>query len=227
MIKAVIFDLDGTLLNRDESVKAFIANQYERFNASLGHIPKEKFISMFIELDCRGYVWKDKVYQQMIDEFTISQVTWESLLQDYLKCFKESCVAFPHLISMLEGMKRKSIRLGMITNGRDPFQMDNIDALGIRAYFDVILVSESEGIKKPNPEIFKRAMDKLKVKPDQCLFLGDHPINDVDASKKAGMTTVWKKDTQWTNVDADYVIDDLAEMIGIVDKLNLAEVKAY
>ena len=44
MIKAVIFDLDGTLLNRDESIKKFIDNQYERMNKWLSHIPKEKYI---------------------------------------------------------------------------------------------------------------------------------------------------------------------------------------
>lgn len=63
MIKAVIFDLDGTLLNRDESVKKFIDNQYERLNKRVNHIPKDEYITRFIELDNRGYVWKDKVYQ--------------------------------------------------------------------------------------------------------------------------------------------------------------------
>lgn len=83
MIKAVIFDLDGTLLNRDESVRKFIDNQYERLNKWVGHIPKEKYITRFIELDNRGYVWKDKVYQQLVGELDITEIPWEGLLQDY------------------------------------------------------------------------------------------------------------------------------------------------
>ena len=81
MIKSVIFDLDGTLLNRDESVKKVIDNQYERLNKWVGHIPKENYTTRFIELDSRGYVWKDKVYQQLVDEFEITGVNWEGLLQ--------------------------------------------------------------------------------------------------------------------------------------------------
>ena len=50
MIKAAIFDLDGTLLNRDESVKRFIDGQYERLNKQIGHIPKEKYVQRFIEI---------------------------------------------------------------------------------------------------------------------------------------------------------------------------------
>lgn len=56
VIKAVLFDLDGTLLNRDESVKMFIERQYDRLYKLVGHIPKEKYMSRFIELDNRGYV---------------------------------------------------------------------------------------------------------------------------------------------------------------------------
>ena len=56
MIKAALFDLDGTLLNRDESLKKFINNQYERLKRSVGHIPKDKYMARFIELDKRGHV---------------------------------------------------------------------------------------------------------------------------------------------------------------------------
>ena len=94
LIRAVIFDLDGTLLNRDASVQKFIEDQYERLNEGLCHIPKEEYIERFIELDCRGYVWKDKVYQQMIEEFNISELSWEKLLDDYITQFHKICIPF-------------------------------------------------------------------------------------------------------------------------------------
>lgn len=156
IIKAVVFDLDGTLLNRDESVKVFINQQYQRLNKWLYHIPKDRYITRFIELDNRGYVWKDKVYQQLVDEFDIKGLTWEQLLQDYISQFKDSCVPFPNLITTLENLKNNNINLGMITNGKGQFQMNNIKALGIDQYFKTILISEWEGIKKPQPEIFQK-----------------------------------------------------------------------
>jgi putative hydrolase of the HAD superfamily len=213
MIKAVLFDLDGTLLDRDETVKRFIHSQYDRINRVVGHIPRETYINRFIELDQRGYVWKDKVYQKLVDEYNITEMTWEELLQDYTSEFKHHCVPFPNLITTLEKLKNCNIRLGMITNGRGQFQLDNIKALGIEKYFDTILISEWEGIKKPDPEIFNKALKQLEVSAHMSIFVGDHPENDVKAAQNVGMKGTWKRDPQWEQVIADYIIDDLAELL--------------
>jgi len=212
MIKAVLFDLDGTLLNRDESLKCFINNQYERLKKWVGHIPKDQYMKRFIELDNRGYVWKDKVYQQLTKEFHITNLTWRELLDDYRGEFRYNCVPFDQVIQTLDELKSSGIRLGMITNGYGQFQMENIKALGIESYLDVILISEWEGIKKPDPDIFKKDLNRLHVLPEQSVFVGDHPINDVQAAKSLGMTGVWKKDPQWEKVVADYTISDLKEL---------------
>ena len=219
MIKAVLFDLDGTLLNRDASVELFIDAQYERLQKDVGHIEKEEFISRFIELDCRGYVWKDQVYQQMVAEFKIVGLSWEQLLSDYVDHFQNYCVPFPNLHEMLQSLVDQSIPLGIISNGKGKFQMDNIKALGIKHYFETILISEPEGIKKPNPRIFEKALQQLNIPASACLFVGDHPENDVKASRNVGMLGVWKKDSQWDDVEADYVIEDLLEMCLIVGEL--------
>lgn len=220
MFKAVLFDLDGTLLNRDKSVDFFINHQYERLNKILSHIPKEQYVSRFIELDNHGYVWKDKVYQQLIEEFNICSVTWEELLEDYLANFKHHCVGFPHIHEMLEELKNNKIALGMITNGYGQFQMDNIKALNIESYFDVILESEWEEVKKPDPLIFLNALEKLNVEPSESLFIGDHPDNDVRAAQNVGMASVWKKDNQWTDVKADAIIDDYLDLPLVMKSLS-------
>lgn len=219
MIKAVIFDLDGTLLNRDESVKIFIDNQYERLFHRLSSIPKKKYVQRFIELDQRGYVWKDKVYQQLIEEFDLKNITWEELLDDYLYSFKNSCVPFHYLIGMLSELKRNNFLLGVITNGKGRFQMDNIKALEIDSYMDAILISEWEGVKKPEPEIFQRALQRLGVRPEHSVFVGDHPEKDVKAAKDVGMKTIWKRDQQWHRAEADLMIEDLGEVHGGIQEL--------
>lgn len=220
MIKAVLFDLDGTLLNRDESVKRFIHNQYDRLNKFAGHVPIDKYAARFIELDNRGYVWKDQVYQRLVGEFKIMDITWEDLLMDYICEFKYHCVPFPNLISMLEDLKGRNVRLGIITNGKGQFQMDNIKALGIEKYFEAILISEWEGIKKPDPNIFNRALERLGVSPGESIFVGDHPINDVKAAQNVGMRGIWKRDPQWSTVEADFTINELLELPFILDMVK-------
>lgn len=222
-----MFDLDGTLLNRDASVKIFIEKQYQRFHKWMNHISIDKYITRFIELDNKGYVWKDKVYQQLVEEFDITGITWKELLEDYISQFKGSCVPFPNLISTLEKLEENNIALGMITNGKGQFQMDNIKALGIEQYFKTIIVSEWEGMKKPEPQIFQKALDHLHVSPSESIFVGDHPEKDVKPAQKVGIKGIWKKDYQWNDVESDFTIHDLEEIPFIVDELNNQNLKAY
>lgn len=220
MIKAVLFDLDGTLLDRDASVYRFIENQYDRWFESLGHIPKMDYINRFIELDHHGYVWKDKVYQAMVVEFNLSPLSSEELFKDFLVFFKKSVVSFPNLVNTLDALQQQSIPLGMITNGKTQFQRNNIEALGIKHFFETILISEEEGIKKPDPAIFHKAARQLNVPIEECLFVGDHPVNDVKGARNAGLLSAWKRTDYYEDADAHFVIDDLYELVRVIEKHN-------
>lgn len=220
MIKAVIFDLDGTLLDRDRSLAAFVDTQYGRLGEYVNHIPKPLFIDRFIELDAKGYVWKDRVYQQLIEEFRITGVDWQTLLEDYVMNFKYHCVPFADLARMLEDLSSQSLRLGMITNGRGQFQLNNIQALGIEEHFDEILISEWEGMAKPDPAIFHKALTSLGVLPEEAVYVGDHPKNDIQAAKAAGLKAIWKKDEHWSCLGANGEVDGLNEVVGVIERLN-------
>ncbi|MCM3185604.1 HAD family hydrolase [Priestia megaterium] len=221
MIKAVIFDLDGTLLDRDSSLKLFIQDQYRRYSKELAHIPKQEYISRFIELDHKGYVWKDKVYQQLLNEYDLSNLTWEGMLDDYLYYFPAHCVPFLHMEHVLKELKKKGLLLGMITNGFTDFQWMNVRALGIDHYFDTILVSEQEGIKKPHKDIFLRALKALDVSAEESVYIGDHPENDVLGARGAGMHAVWKKDAFFDgNFTDSYVIEDLKELLNVINEFQ-------
>jgi len=221
MIESVIFDLDGTLLDRDASVEQFVSVQYDRLTEYLDHIPKNDYIARFIELDCHGHLWKDKVYQALVSEFAIEGMSWESLLEDYEIRFQYHCVPFPFLSETLNGLKQQRYLLGIITNGRDQFQARAIDGLGIRDYFDAILISEVEQVRKPQAEIFQRAMDRLGVSAFDSVFVGDHPEADIAGAKGAMMKTVWKRNSSWTEPkEADAIIDELNEIPSILERFN-------
>lgn len=220
IIKAVIFDLDGTLLDRDQSVIQFIDNQYQRYHERLNHIPKDTYIRRFIELDARGYVSKEKVYQTLVKEFKITNLTCEALLQDYRTQFKHHCMPFPNLHSVLEGLHNKNLRLGLISNGKGQFQMDNVEVLGIKEYFDTILISEWEGMKKPDPKIFQKALHQFNVQSNKSLFVGDHPEKDIQGAQNIGMISVWKRDDYWKNTKAEYIIENLQDLLSVLEELN-------
>lgn len=211
MIRGFIFDLDGTLLDRDASLKQFIADQYGRLS-ELQTVDKNTFMNRFIDLDQRGYVWKDKVYQQLVLEFGLS-ITWEELLADYISGFQYHCIGFPNLHEILQFLKNQGLQLGMITNGFGDFQRNNIIGLNIQDYFDTILISEVEGVRKPDSEIFLRALSKLHLKPEEAVYVGDHPVNDVIASRKIGMKGIWKEDKYYdASFEKDYSVKDLSEL---------------
>jgi putative hydrolase of the HAD superfamily len=217
MAKAVLFDLDGTLLNRAESIETFIEGQYYRFEKYLQHIPLLDYSSRFIELDCGGYVWKDQVYMQMVKEFHLVKLPWQRLLEDYLIHFKDYCIGFPYLHRLMEELRKNAFLMGIVSNGKGVFQTDNIKALGIHPYLKSIVISEWAGVQKPDSAIFNLAVEEIGVKPSECWFVGDHPEKDIKGAKKAGLKTIWKKHLRWDDaIDADFIIQDLMEIMDIV-----------
>ncbi|OME86233.1 HAD family hydrolase [Paenibacillus sp. FSL A5-0031] len=218
MIQAVIFDLDGTLLDRDRSLLKFVEEQFERLIRPNVEVDKESYIKRFIALDSRGYVWKDKVYQELIREFEL-RLDWNELLDDYKIGFSNHAVSFPNMIELLDSLKEKGYKLAMITNGFGDFQASNIQALQIAHYFDEILISEREGLRKPDPAIFLRAAEKLNVATEACVYVGDHPVNDITASKAKGMKGIWKEDNYYTeSFEFDAKVKDLIEIRHLVEQ---------
>jgi len=161
------------------------------------------------------------VYGQLIDEFSLKHVDGVSLLYDYINHFHKSCIGFSNLHNMLTRLKKNNIKLAIVSNGFGHFQSNNIKSLRIEHYFDAILISEWEEVRKPDKEIFMRALNKLGATGDQSLFVGDHPDNDIAASRAVGMKAVWKRNSHFeANVEADAVIDDLEELIPIVFEIG-------
>ena len=216
MIKAVLFDLDNTLLDRERSLVHFARQQHAKFDA-LQAIPQSAYIARLVALDENGRVWKDKVYQQLLAEFGVTALTWERLLCDHVETFRHACIGFAGLKSMLNALRQRGLRLGLITNGRAPFQEHNIDALGITHYFKSILVSEAEGVRKPDPPIFERALRQLDVVAGEAVFVGDNPHADVAGAQAVGMKAIWKYNTHYGHCNiADavcYSLEDIPSLI--------------
>ncbi|QIF02797.1 HAD family hydrolase [Roseimicrobium sp. ORNL1] len=160
MIHAVLFDLDRTLLDRDQSFAAFASGQHERFAKRMPDFHQQAYVERLVALDALGSVWKDVVYQRLIAELGIDGITWEELFADFDTHVADSYVPFPKLQEVLAVLSQ-SYSLGIITNGKGEFQQRTIARLDIAHYFKTILISEIEGVRKPEAEIFHRAVSRL------------------------------------------------------------------
>lgn len=220
MIRSVLFDLDRTLLDRDASFENFVASQYAKFPAALGQIPRDAYISRVIALDNRGALWKDKVYQQIVEEFAITKLSWQELFADFDSRIADHYLPFPLLRETLEALKKEGYSLGLITNGKGEFQMRSIRALGIEYDFKTILISEIVGLRKPDPEIFRQALRNLNCEPQHSVYVGDNPEVDINGARKAGMHTIWKQDDDFAgHVETDATFGELSELPPIIRDL--------
>lgn len=116
-------------------------------------------------------------------------------------------------------LKTKSYKTGIISNGKAIFQMKSIKALEIEDFFDCILLSETEGVRKPDSAIYQKALAALGVVPNEAVYIGDHPINDIRASQQVGMKAIWKINEEWQDADTAYKITDLVEIPDLIARL--------
>lgn len=191
MIAAVLFDLDETLLDRTGSLAEFLADQHARFGHCLGHVPFILFRDRFLALDARGRTPKSIVYSALLVEFGCSLELADTLLADYRDRCCHYAKAFPHVATVLTSLRTYGLKLGIVTNGETEFQTRHINALHLDPLVDAILISESEGIRKPDCSLFLRAAARLNVNPASCLFVGDSPEADIFGAHVAGMQTAW------------------------------------
>ncbi|GGG71203.1 HAD family hydrolase [Paenibacillus radicis (ex Gao et al. 2016)] len=218
MIKAVIFDLDNTLLDRTITFGSFVDSFVRTY---FSHQVDTQFISnRIIELDEDGYKNKNELFAELLEELPWStKPTKAELLSFYSEEYVKCAVLMEQALEVLQHARSKYLT-GLITNGRTMIQYGKIDQVAIRDAFDLILVSEEAGCKKPDPTIFQMALERLQVQADECLFIGDHPVNDVEGAARSGMHTVWLKVNQPWREDVQakplHQIDKLSELLELI-----------
>ena len=190
MRNILLFDLDQTILNRNASLICFISWQVNFFQLVPQEL-KDTFIKKFVELDNNGNVWKDIVYSQLIKDFDIKNFTVDELLESYITDFNKFSIGFDNVQKVISDLYQKGYKIGLVSNGKTPFQEHNFYALGLTQYFSTIIVSEAIGSRKPDKEIFAYACNQLNCSPSDCIFIGDNPKADIEGAKNVGMKTIF------------------------------------
>ena len=209
-----LFDLDGTLYSRDKLLLQLIEEQYFEFREELNHRGSKPYLERVIELDAHGYKPKELLYAQIAKEWDLGPVVQGRLLEHFWERYDAFCEIPVETLTTLQHLKNQGYQLGIITNGQTERQNKKIDTLGIRDYFDVVLISEAEGLKKPNAEIFHRAVKRCESSLIHSVFIGDHPIADIDGARDAGLAAIWKKVPYWNMTRSDVItIESLLEIL--------------
>jgi putative hydrolase of the HAD superfamily len=217
-IKAIIFDLDNTILDRTSTFSNF-TNSF--INIYFNHLEStQEIFDRIIYLDQDGYKDKSELFSELIEELPWKAKPQKTELLDFYRTeYVKSAVLMKRAREVVIH-SRKKYKTGLITNGKTSIQYGKIDQLGIRNDFDLILVSEEAGIKKPDPKIFEMALDKLQLRPEECIYIGDHPVNDIEGAARIGMGTIWIKVNQpWKEevmARPLYTINQLSELLELL-----------
>ncbi|MBQ6381791.1 MAG: HAD family hydrolase [Clostridia bacterium] len=191
-VKAVFFDFDDTLQSRAGAYRLYCDDFLSRYFPAIQGEEKEKRMDEMEEHVDGGYKSREAYWPEMIELWGWKDApALEVLVEDFNTNFGKRVVMLEGSVETLKELKRRGYLLGMVTNGNSLLQNTKLDSAGIRDLFDMAVVSDDIGIWKPDKGIFEYAMKQLGVTAEQSLFVGDHPLNDIQGALGAGMHAVW------------------------------------
>jgi len=219
-IKAVLFDLDNTVLDRTRTLELYLAWQADDY-LNLSHDDCEQFIERFMKLDNNGMTAKEEVYAELISVFNISDHTADELTQIYREQLGRFCCEKRHIKDAVSTIKSHGFKTGIVSNGKTPFQENKLSDIGMTDDFDTIVVSDAVSIRKPDAEIFKLACYKLGVTTKECVFVGDNPVADIEGANNVGMFSVFIPSRHYPAcANADAICRDLRDLPAVVAEAN-------
>ncbi len=190
--KAVIFDFDDTLQDRTAAFFGVARQLLSRHMHAVDAEQLDRYARQLCVENRGGYVDYGTFFHDFIQRWPFDEgVTGEQLLWEYHRLFPLHSALYTETPAVLEEVRRRGYRIGIITNGNPLLQNRKLDVTGLRLDTDVAMISGDEGVHKPHPELFRRAAARLCVAPENCVFVGDHPVNDIQGATSAGMKAIY------------------------------------
>ena len=179
-IQSVLFDLDGTLIDTHDLILA-----------SFRHATRE-----VLGRDIPDEVLMRKVGQPLVVQmwdFTDDDATHEQLMRTY-RAFNEArndevVRPFPGVEDTLRVLREAGYSMGVVTSKRHELAWHTLEVLGLSDYFEFLVGADDCPAHKPDPEPVEMGCDKMGLRPDECLYVGDSPF-DMAAGNDAGCVTV-------------------------------------
>ncbi|MFX0114377.1 MAG: YjjG family noncanonical pyrimidine nucleotidase [Candidatus Hodarchaeota archaeon] len=242
MYKAILFDLDGTLLD---------------FHACETNALKETLSLLGLPVNDEKYwvkVWKaykpissaywkaffspsNRTQANMTRDQVIEASIRDTLLvlkenlfdeqflgKEYWRVFCQTAYLNPGAKDILEKLKPRYL-LGIITNGYSRAQHGRIEASGLIGYLDLVIVSDDVGHEKPDPQIFRIALSKLEISEQEALYIGDSIEHDYYGTKNAGIDFCYyqpktTKSGEDPEIAPKYIIRSFKELEWLIPNLK-------
>jgi len=185
-IKAVIFDIDGTIV---DSVGA----AYKAFNQGvnkfgLSPVTKEELAKMLNSGFSLAKIIST-LYPEKAEEGFIEQCQ-KAILNSFIESNQQDLSLFPRVRDILDELKTKGIKIGIATGRMTPAEDEwkRFEEMGLSEFIDVIVTPLEVGNRKPEPHGLLECARRLGVSPGECATVGDAEI-DIIAGRRAGMIT--------------------------------------
>ena len=225
MIRAIVLDLDNTLVDfmrmKDDAVSAAIEGMIDAGIALPRETLRERIDAIYREHGLEFQQVFDVLLEQ---EFgSVDPKILASGILAYRRARASALVLYPHSQMTLIELVRRGIRLGVVSDAPRMQVWLRLCSLSLQHLFDAVVTFDDTRARKPDPAPFREVLRRLGVEPGEALMVGDWAERDVVGGKGLGMKTVFARygdtfDTQESG--ADYDINDIAELVRIVDRLN-------
>ncbi len=225
MIKAVVFDLDNTLMDfmkmKHNSIEAAV---YAMIDAGLNITYNEA-------IDEINKIYKEQgiEYQQVFDVFLqkfigkVDNKIMAAGIVAYRRAREAALIPYPHVYSTLMALTKNGIKMGIVSDAPVKEAWLRLAYLNFHHIFDQVVTFDETGERKPSPAPFRLILKKLEVEPVNSLMVGDWAERDIVGAKNIGMKTAFAKygdtfDTKKHN--ADYELNDIVDLLDILKKEN-------
>lgn len=215
MIKAVIFDMDGVLI---DSEIIYLDHMYEQLKIKYPQINREALFAVVGSTTKRtkeiiSDVIREDVNSRMFQELYAG--LWVDCRPDYPSILRKE------VPDILKELHRRGYQVALASSTSRAGIDDVLTSCGLKGDFDYIVSGEEFKESKPNPEIYLHTADTLKRKPKECLVVEDSTYG-IMAGHGAGMTVAAVIDDRFSfdRSLADYSINGLWEILDVLEKLN-------
>lgn len=192
-----LFDLDRTLWDFDANAENNIFSLIDRYKLEVGD--KMTFYQKYDQINHRlwadyekGILSKERLrgerFHMTLLEYGIdNRVLAEEIGEAYLREMPHQKILMPHALEVLTALRNNGAKMALISNGFKEVQYTKIKNSGIDHFFDAVLISEEQGVHKPSPIIFKRALNAIGGIKSETIMVGDDFANDIEGAMIFGI----------------------------------------